>query len=59
MNPGRLRRVTLAAHSSQLLAPVLAVHGLGPSGPARRRCALEAVEKVVTGKGGQGVSDSD
>ena len=29
LNPGRLRRVTLAAHASTLLAPVLAVHGRG------------------------------
>ena len=29
VNPGRLRRVTLAALPSQLLAPVLAVHGRG------------------------------
>ena len=28
VNPGRLRRVTLAALSPQLLVPVLAVHGL-------------------------------
>jgi hypothetical protein len=48
LNPGRLRRVTLAAHPPQLLAPILAIRRLGPSGPARRRCALEAVEKVVT-----------
>ena len=50
--PGRLRRVTLAAHPSRLLAPVLAVHGRGPSCLARRRCALEAVEKVVTARQG-------
>ncbi len=30
---------------SQLLAPVLAVHGPGPSGPARRRCALDDREE--------------
>ena len=48
VNPSRLRRVTLAAHPSRLLAPVLAVHGLRPSGPARRRCALEVVKRVVT-----------
>ena len=29
VNPGRLRRVTLAAHSPRLLAPDLAVPGLG------------------------------
>ena len=29
VNPGRLRRVTLAAHPSHLLAPVLTVHGRG------------------------------
>jgi hypothetical protein len=29
VNPGRQRRVTLAAHPSQLLAPDLAVHGRG------------------------------
>ena len=39
MNPGRLRRATLAALPSRLLAPVLAIHGLGRQ--ARRRCALE------------------
>ena len=44
VNPGRLRRVTLAALPSRLLVPVLAVHEPGPSGLARRRCALEAVE---------------
>jgi len=43
VNPGRLRRVTLAALPSRLLVPVLAVHEPGPSGLARRRCALEAV----------------
>jgi len=43
VNLGRLRRVTLAALPSQLLAPVLADRGWGPSGSARRRCALEAV----------------
>jgi len=29
LHPGRLRRVTLAAHPSQLLAPALAIHGRG------------------------------
>jgi hypothetical protein len=29
VNPGRLQRVTLAAHPSRLPAPVLAVHGRG------------------------------
>jgi len=53
VNPGRLRRVTLAALPSRLLVPVLAVHEPGPSGLARRRCALEAVEKLVTAPGGR------
>jgi hypothetical protein len=48
LNHGRLRRVTVAALSRRLLAPVLAVHGRGRQGPARRRCALEAVRIVVT-----------
>jgi len=48
VNHGRLRQVTWPLFPSQLLAPVPAVHGQGPSGPARRRCALEAVKEVVT-----------
>jgi hypothetical protein len=35
-------------YSPRLPASILAIHGQGPSGPARRRCALEAVEKLVT-----------
>ena len=31
--------------------PALACSRSGPSGPARRRCALEAVENVVTSRG--------
>ena len=40
-NPGHLRRATLAAHSPRLLAPVPRYSRLGPSGLARRRCALD------------------
>ena len=47
VNPGRLRRVTLAAHPPDCSCPS-SLFTAGPSGPARRRCALEAVEKVVT-----------
>jgi hypothetical protein len=48
LNPGRLRRVTLAAHSLRLLAPVRAVHGLG--GQARRAegAPLMIVKKILT-----------
>ena len=48
VNPGRLRRVTLAAHSLSTARARPCCSRPGPSGPARRRCALEAVEKVVT-----------
>ena len=47
LNRGRLRRVTLAAIPSTARArPRCSRPGL--PGPARRRCALEVVEKVVT-----------
>ena len=45
LNPGRLRRVTLAAHSLSTARPS-SPFTAGPSGLARRRCALEAVEKL-------------
>ena len=48
VNPGRLRRVTLAAPSLSTARARPRCSRPGPSGPARRRCALEAVEKVVT-----------
>ena len=48
VNPGRLRRVTLAAFSLSTARARPRCSRPGPSGPARRRCALEAVEKVVT-----------
>src|SRR5260370_249749 len=41
VNPGRLRRVTLAILPSQLLAPGPRCSRPGSSGPARRRRALE------------------
>jgi hypothetical protein len=43
VNPGRLRRVTLAALSLSAARVRPRCPRLGPSGPARRRCALEAV----------------
>ena len=52
VNLSRLRRVTLAALSLSLLALVRRFSWPGPSGLARRRCALEAVEKVVTSQKG-------
>ena len=48
VNPGRLRRVTLAALPSRLLAPVLAVHGLGRQARRAEGAPLKTVEKVVT-----------
>ena len=48
LNPGRLRRVTLAALPFHTASRPSSLLTAGPSGPARRRCALEAVEKVVT-----------
>jgi len=49
VNPGRLRRVTLAAHPSRLLAPVLAVHGQGRQAWRAAGAPLKPfVEKVVT-----------
>ena len=48
VNPGRLRRVTLAVHSCSTARARPHWSRPGPSGLARRRCALEAVEKVVT-----------
>ena len=47
VNPGRPRRVTLAALSSRLFVPVRCSRP-GAVGSARRRCALETVEKLVT-----------
>ena len=48
VNPGRLRRVTLAAHSLSTARVHPRCSRPGRSGLARRRCALEAVEKLVT-----------
>jgi hypothetical protein len=49
VNPGRLRRVTLAALPSQLLASVLAVHGLGRQAWRAEGAPLKkTVGKVVT-----------
>jgi hypothetical protein len=45
---GRLRRVTLAALSLSTARVRPRSSWPGPSGPARRRCALETVEIVVT-----------
>ena len=42
VNPGRLPRVTLAAHFLLDCPRPLLASTAGPSGPARRRCALEA-----------------
>ena len=47
-NPGRPWRVTLAAHSLSAARGRPRCSRPGQSGLARRRCALEAVEKVVT-----------
>src|SRR5215475_7625690 len=41
VNPGRIRRATLAAHFPRLLAPVLALRAWGRQA-RRRRCALES-----------------
>ena len=49
----RLRRVTLADPSSSVARVHLSLLTAWPSGPARRRCALEAVEKVVTAHRGR------
>jgi hypothetical protein len=51
LNPGRLRRVTLAAHFLSIARVRPCCSRPGPSGSARRRCALEAVKKVVTAPG--------
>ena len=48
LNPGRLRRVTLAAFPPQLLASVLAVHGWGRQARRAEGAPLKVVEKVVT-----------
>ena len=50
LNLSRLRRVTLAALSPSIARARSSLLTAWPSGPARRRCALEAVEKVVTAK---------
>jgi hypothetical protein len=50
LNPGRLRRVTLAAHSLSTARARPRFSRPGPSGPARRRCALEDVKKVLTNR---------
>src|SRR5262249_10832954 len=41
-------------HSSRLFAPRLSLLMAWPSGLAHRRCALEAVKKVVTARKGKG-----
>src|SRR6185369_14785409 len=48
LNPGRLRRVTLAAHPSRLLAPVLAVHGRGRQARRAEGAPLMIVKKILT-----------
>ena len=48
MNPSLLRRVTLAAHSLSAVRARPRCSRPGPLGPARRRCALEAVESCNT-----------
>ena len=61
VEPWPRRRVTLAVHSSHLLASALAVHGLA-AGLARRRCALDkrdARQLVRAGlAGGKGIPDT-
>ena len=52
VNPGRLPRVTLAAHPLTTARARPRWSRPGPSGMARRRCALEAVEKFVTARTG-------
>ena len=47
-DPGRPRRRTLALVSPAISRVRFSCSTSRPSGPARRRCALEAVEKVVT-----------
>ena len=50
VNPSRLRRVTLAAHSLSIAPPVLTVHGLGRQARRAEGAPLKiAAEKVVTG----------
>ena len=47
-NPGRLRRVTLAALSPRLLASVLAVHGRGRQARRAEGAPLMIVKKILT-----------
>jgi len=52
VNPGRLRRVALAALPPRLLASALALHGLGRQAWRAEGAPLKLfVEKVVTGLG--------
>jgi hypothetical protein len=53
VNPGRLPRVTLAAHPLATARARPHCSRPGPSGPARRRCALEKKRRreVLTGHG--------
>ena len=48
VNPGRLRRVTLAALPSRLLASVLAVHGPGRQAWRAEGAPLMTVKKILT-----------
>ena len=48
VNLSRLRRVTLAAHSSRLLAPVLTVHGRGRQARRAEGAPLMIVKKILT-----------
>jgi hypothetical protein len=52
-DPGRRRRATLAFISPAMSRARLLLLHVHAAGPARRRCALEAVEKVVTTENGQ------